>query len=78
MALNCIFGFAATGSPNWNCLAARLSTHCCHRRLTRSRVSFSPPSAGTGKRHAFMATLADGLARRGVSVLRYHFRDMEA
>ena len=34
--------------------------------------------AGAGMRHAFMAAVADGLARRGVSVLRYQFRYMEA
>ena len=34
--------------------------------------------AGAGMRHAFMAAVADGLARRGVSVLRYQFCYMEA
>ena len=34
--------------------------------------------AGAGMRHAFMTAVADGLARRGVSVLRFQFRYMEA
>ncbi len=34
--------------------------------------------AGAGMRHAFLGTVADGLARRGVSVLRYQFAYMEA
>ena len=29
-------------------------------------------------RHAFMVAVADGLARRGISVLRFQFRYMEA
>lgn len=34
--------------------------------------------AGAGMRHRFMMAVADGLARRGVSVLRYQFAYMEA
>ena len=34
--------------------------------------------AGAGMRHSFMAAAADGLGRRGMSVLRYQFPAMEA
>ncbi len=46
-------------------------------RLTQAADPFAflalAHRAGAGMRHAFMTAVADGLARRGVSVFRYQF-----